>query len=354
MPAYRTQVTHRFSRDESIDRLKRTAAKIGSTCALAGSWEDGTYTFSAKVQGIGLSGRLRVEDGALHLDASLPLIALPFKGWFPRILSTALEMGGESNADGSTPAAAVPADPAKDVLLFLHIPKAGGSTLGEYVYNQCRDPQGLDEGLVNSGVYFCPFGFFREPGLAFPEEARVILRRPDLRAVIGHFWYGLHREIGRPCRYVTLLRDPVDRVVSLYFYLKLEGQMSLEEFATNPPYKEVENDQTRRIAGVDPEVGGCDEATLQLAIDNLQRDFAVVGTVERLDETLANLRSSFGWTAEVACVTRNANSDRPALASLAAETIAAIRARNELDNALFAHVNTLMDSLPPRPLPCNT
>ena len=58
MPDYCTRLSHRFSRDESIDRLNRTVEKLGGTCALVGAWEDDTYVFSAKVQGIVLSGRL--------------------------------------------------------------------------------------------------------------------------------------------------------------------------------------------------------------------------------------------------------------------------------------------------------
>jgi hypothetical protein len=338
MPRYQTRVEHELGQQQAIDRLSAFVAKAGCTCGLVGEWSGPNFDFSVKTQGIGLQGSLRVDACSIHLDAQVPLIALPFTGWFPRILATALEQGGSPE-----PRAPRPAADDRPIVLFLHIPKAGGSTLGEYIFNHCRDPEGADDGLVNSGVYFCPFGFFKEPGLKVPDYAQEIVRRADLRAVLGHFWYGLHHVIGRPTRYVTLLRNPVERVISLYYYLKLEGRMSLEEFAITAPHKEVENDQTRRIAGVDPEVGGCNEATLELAKNNLRRDFAVVGVVERLDETLSLLREAFGWTDEIPCVARNVNSDRPSRASLPSSALDAIRARNELDLELYEHVHRLMD-----------
>ena len=82
----------------------------------------------------------------------------------------------------------------------------------------------------------------------------------------------------RPTTYITLLRNPVDRVLSLYHFLEAERQTSIEEFVAHPSIKEVDNDQTRRIAGVDPAVGGCTNAMLLKAMENMRRHFAVAAS----------------------------------------------------------------------------
>jgi len=347
MPRYRTEVAHALGRAEAVARLRATVEWARGFSDIEGSWDGSTLTFSLSVQGIGMSGTVDVEEDSLKLDSRLPLIAMPFAGWLPRVARTALQQ--RPAASGAVPAAdAGERDPAETetsarTVLFLHVPKAGGTTLGEYVYNQCRAPGDQDEGLLNAGVLFVPYGFFKEPGLGVPEYIRPTLGRGDLRAVVGHFWFGIHEHVGRPWTYVTLLRDPVERVVSLYHYLQLGERMSLEEFAASPPFREADNDQVRRVAGADPEIGACTEAMLEAAKENLRTHFAVVGVTERFDETLALLDRRLGWTREVASYPRNVNPARRPTDSLPRSTVDAIRARNALDTELHRFAGEWMD-----------
>lgn len=351
MPRYRTEVAHALGQPEAMARLKTLAEYARRTSNLEGAWSDNAFEFSVTVQGLALRGTVRVETDALKFDGRLPLLAMPFKSWIPRALKKGLEQAGPGgalakeaakSASVETPDALTLTD--APVVLFLHIPKAGGQTLGEYVYNQCRAPESRDDGLLKAGVAYLDYGFVKEPELAVPEHVKNLLGRRDLRAVIGHFWFGLHEHVARPYRYVTLLRDPLERVVSLYYYAKLHETMSLEEFINSPPFREVDNDQTRRIAGVNPAVGGCTRATLDAARENLRRHFAVVGTTERMEETLALLNLKLGWGREVVSVTRNVNAARPASATLPRETIEAVRSRNEFDYELWRFASELLDA----------
>lgn len=372
MPRYRTQVAHSYGQREAVERLKAVTERAREFSDLQGTWSDNRFTFSVTAQGVGLKGTLEVEPDALVFDGKLPLIAMPFKGWIARILKKGLEQGAslltqkqeasgaEAMRDATSASARADANPhaadalpdvlpdalppdAPPVVLFLHIPKAGGQTLGEYVYNQCRAEEEREDDLLRAGVAYLTYGFLKEPNLVVPAHVLPLLRRADLRAVIGHFWFGLHEHVARPSVYITLLRNPVDRLVSLYYYTKQGETMSLEEFVRAPPFKEVDNDQTRRIAGVDPPVGGCTTATLRAAEENLRRHFAVAGTTERFDETLVLLKRKLGWTRDVLSYPRNVNPHRPPTASLSAETIEAVRARNELDFALWQYATRLLD-----------
>src|ERR1044072_1451860 len=317
MPRYTTEIAHTVGQTEALARMQVLAEWRRRTSELQGAWSDNTFEFSITIQGVKVRGTVSVEADALKFAGQLPLIAMPFKSWVPRALKKGLEQAGPGGPISAT-SIDVSANNATraPVVLFLHIPKAGGSTLGEYVYNQCCVPDASDDNPFNAGVAYLDYGFIKDPELTIPEHVVNLLGRSDLRAVIGHFWFGLHKHITQPCRYITLLRDPVERVVSLYYFTKTQETMSLEEFARNPPFREVDNDQTRRIAGVNPPVGECTRAMLARARENLRRHFHVVGTTERMDETLALFNVKLAWKRDVVSFPRNVNAARPKASAL--------------------------------------
>jgi hypothetical protein len=102
---------------------------------------------------------------------------------------------------------------------------------------------------------------------------------------------------------------------------------------------ELENGQTRLLAGL----GDGDSATgsdtsgselLDRAKGNLTGHFAVVGLVERFDETLILLRRRFGFR-NVFYTKQNARGAGPRRDKLDQDTLAHILERNALDVALY-------------------
>jgi hypothetical protein len=188
------------------------------------------------------------------------------------------------------------------VTLFLHIPKCAGTTLGNLIYPNYADSTAevSEDGLFHGGLYYFPGdGFFKPADLHFDDEIARVMQRPDLKAVIGHFWYGLHRLIPRECEYVTVLRDPAQRLWSLYNHLEYgRWTTGFEEFLHTGPWRELDNDQTRRIAGIEPATGDCDARVFDAAVAHLRR-FAVVGTVERFDLSVAVMARELRWQTPV-------------------------------------------------------
>lgn len=171
-----------------------------------------------------------------------------------------------------------------------------------------------------------------------PEETR---RRLEL--VTGHVHYGVHDFLPAPCRYITILRDPVARVLSLYKYILREPRhplhrtvtagVTLEEYAsTDMDQNQVENGQTRQIAGL--QTGDPDEQHLETAKKNLE-GFAVVGVTEKFDESLILMRQTLGWKNVPYYASRNVPRRGRAQTSPSPAAIAAIRHRNQLDLQLY-------------------
>jgi hypothetical protein len=109
-------------------------------------------------------------------------------------------MGGPQRVDDEQGAGA-PADPP-EMLFFIHIPKCAGSSFRNVLKRWC----GRDALFIDA----------RSPEeLALGLEGR---EQPPL-AVAGHFRFGIHAGLSCRPRYVSLVRDPLDRFVSLYQHM---------------------------------------------------------------------------------------------------------------------------------------
>ena len=99
----------------------------------------------------------------------------------------------------------------EEVCLFLHIPKAAGQTLYRI----------LERNYPGAGNWLFDPGNAQETlqQLQCMEEEP----RRQLRVCRGHFPFGLHRIVNGPYTYVTILRHPVDRMISHYHYVKEYG-----------------------------------------------------------------------------------------------------------------------------------
>jgi hypothetical protein len=157
-----------------------------------------------------------------------------------------------------------------------------------------------------------------------------------------------------------MVRDPVERVLSLYYHVLKYGEkkqyglppdLTIDQFLNDINLREVDNDQTRRLSGLEPPFGQCSRAMLERATDHLQRYFSIVGITERFDESFLLLKKRFGWRDDLYYLPRLVNTSKPRSSAMPPEAIEAITRRNEFDIELYEYAERLLDELVDRQNP---
>lgn len=218
-----------------------------------------------------------------------------------------------------------------DNLIFLHIPKAAGSTLHpvlERHYSK-RTRHTIQPGRTDD--FKC---------LTSDEYHRI-------RLLKGHMPFGMHEYLSGRSRYVTLLRHPAERVVSHYYYVKrrpvhqlhklVRDGMSLADYASTGLSGELDNGQVRLLSGHDQDIppGHCTRDLLDTAKSNIEQHFAVVGLTERFDESLVLMAIELGWNWTPYYLNRNVTKDKPIAKQIDPVAFKAIEAANPLDFELY-------------------
>lgn len=110
----------------------------------------------------------------------------------------------------------------KPLYIFLHIPKTGGTTIRKHIQKNFSPKEAV---LFERQ----DLRFSKETSKysVYMKEARDFFESMDQKAleeiqiIYGHeVPYGIHSFFDRPCRYITVLREPISRTVSHYnFFL---------------------------------------------------------------------------------------------------------------------------------------
>jgi hypothetical protein len=223
-------------------------------------------------------------------------------------------------------------------IIFLHLPKTAGETLRRTLKWKYGPKMLYLHMLTESAESL---------------EKVPLIKRQNARVLTGHLYYGVHEYMPQRCEYITLLRDPVARVISFYYYILgrtdhyrheelVRSGMSLEEFVRSSPERGVENDQTRMLSGRgagEIDAGNLGREALDEAKRNLER-FLVVGLTEQFDESFILIRRALGWKLPLYLTTNV--STHPKTAS--ATAVELIRERNQFDLELYDHARGLFSA----------
>lgn len=235
----------------------------------------------------------------------------------------------------------------KEVILFIHIDKTAGQTLTQIIEEQyqisevykLKKPLTL-ETLLNEitiekaskiGCYF--------------EHLETYLKQvpkgdTNINCIYGHIYFGAHRYLYKPYTYITMLRDPIDRVVSHFYYLQAKNH-----FKTNTNFEDFISDnlnrnvQTQYISGQFTPKGTPD---IQKAKENMGKYFSIVGITEMFNESVFLMKKQFGWQ-DIIYSKRNVTVNRPSKDQLSKEIIDLVKRHNELDIELYDYARNILE-----------
>jgi hypothetical protein len=183
---------------------------------------------------------------------------------------------------------------------FVHLQKTGGTALSQRI-RQSFGPE---------AVYPMPEDRGNVASVLSVDHLldHFAAHRDQIRVISGHFPHCMVEVLDVPLRTFTILRDPVERTLSL---LRRRGQRGDARFLGRPPediYEDAElqdiirNHMVKMLSLTAEEMASIpltqpvvfDEARLERAKQNLER-IDVVGVQEQFDACCSELEARFGW-----------------------------------------------------------
>jgi tetratricopeptide (TPR) repeat protein len=235
-----------------------------------------------------------------------------------------------------------PPTPRPGPVCFMHIGKVGGQAI-------CRELFGRFDirRIFNSSSELMD--------VTMPEA----LQNYDL--ILGHWSYCHVAKLPRPRFLFSMVRDPVDRVLSNYGFLRshqgpvdetsaesvrLAKELELEDFLEHehPQVRSVvDNHQTRFFAEDWRGAQRTTPETLKAALSHLD-EFDFIGIHERYHESLQALCALLDWTPWPAGIRVNVTPRRRRVADLPARTLERIRALNAFDLELVDRIRARFEA----------
>jgi hypothetical protein len=224
----------------------------------------------------------------------------------------------------------------EELLIFLHITKTGGTSLR----------WALEEQFPVKKVLRCyaSMGCSRE----FLKDIAVS-KGHQFSFLTTHYDFGTHCYFRQPATYLTMLREPVARTLSEFysFYYspnpeeigRSDEENTIDYYLSERASTCRDNQQVRFISG-----SRGDECIsrkhLQVAKENLERNFSAVGITEEFEKSLALYCKVFGWK-HMMYVRRNKTHLKQRHQIPNSSQLNLLEEKNELDKELYIFAKEL-------------
>ncbi|HEY9599671.1 MAG TPA: sulfotransferase family 2 domain-containing protein [Cyanophyceae cyanobacterium] len=226
-------------------------------------------------------------------------------------------------------------------ILFDHLPKCGGSTLNSYLE-----------------AHYLRRHIFSTDGLNPTESVKIFKsfteqKRHGYSLVKGHLSHDLIDFADPTCLKVTVLRDPVKRIISHYFYARENpdhylyanihnSEMGLEEYVSSNLSDELRNWYTTHFSGLPLDVvEKYPEESMAQAAEVLLKRYDIIGFLDNFALFIENLRKRANLRYEYNDDNRvNVTKNKPCIEDIPKSAIAKIESMNHLDIALYQKIKS--------------
>lgn len=223
-------------------------------------------------------------------------------------------------------------------ILFDHLPKCGGSTLNTYLGKHY--PQRRIFSIIGSNPW-ASVGEFKGGS----EHKRY---KYDL--IQGHHAKQLIDFVHPDCLKVTVLREPIDRIISHYSYARTrpkhylyqkihQSNMSLDNYVTSGISPELRNFYTTHFSGLTiDDAESNPEKAINSALEMVLNTYDIVGSLDNFPAFTERLRDQAGLRYKYQNTRENVTKGRVSIDDVPMSTISTIEQVNHLDMILYKKI----------------
>jgi hypothetical protein len=218
----------------------------------------------------------------------------------------------------------------KNLIIFLHIEKTAGTSLSV----------ALSQALGKKN-----FRWISYPELLVSKDLKSISK---MKVIAGHFSYGVHRILATKASYVSLIRHPIGRIESFYYYQRSTPTDSGYPQALNNDVNSwlkilyrnksnlIHNFQSMRLLGMDTRLPFSNESKKNV-ISYLKKKYVFLDTHENVDLLLKFLSKSLGFNIKL-MKSYKVNNSKPVNSEINLENMELLKSLNDLDFYIYESI----------------
>jgi len=243
------------------------------------------------------------------------------------------------------------------VLLYNRIFKTGSTSISEYIKDVTQNlsditlKTGTTEDWYKTGDHY-----------PYPQHIEKYGNKPERLIYIGHFFFREKLKLNNSYTYINILREPVTRVVSHYFYMrneKIRPEYRIQELKDSGQWNEnlldcvrnqhrgcEDNVMTHFICGTKPFCNSGTLKALKRAKKNLRKFYASVGVLEEHEDFLRilNKRLPSFFVKFISKTLNRSKTNSVPKSNISKSVLDMIRDRNRADLELYQFAKSLQSA----------
>lgn len=198
-------------------------------------------------------------------------------------------------------------------LFFMHIPKCGGTSVDNAIRLHRHNNRPWHQFHMNSEAAAAAARLSKMTWKAYNENLLLYaMANPQTSYITGHFFFSrtAYEHFGDSWDFITILRDPVERWFSQYYYNRfksgrfLKTELSLVDYLRSTQGENASGTYATMLEGAGDHWAVDPEQTVKDAIENLSR-FHLVGCLEHLDRFAARFQERHGISLDIGKIRKN-------------------------------------------------